>query len=102
MIKFSKNKKTNKLLNSIYEDLKELGTEQVLAYIKDFPREKDYNIVNYGNLLCYYCDVYNLYRECGYKSTDKMSADKIWEIYRSNVGYVARCCFKHNYYKEEI
>lgn len=78
MEKFSKNKKLNGVLNNILESLQELG-----AY-------KDYNLVEYGDLLIYYEDIRELYKSNGYKNIDKMSDSKVWETYKRQVGYVAR------------
>lgn len=90
MRNFSKNKKLNGVLNDILESLQELGIEEVARYYKEFNNEKDYNIVQYGNLLIYYDDIRELYRRNGYTSLDKMSDNRIWDIYKRQVGYVAR------------
>lgn len=89
-VKFSKNKKLNGVLNDILDSLKELGLEEVKRYYKEFRSCKDYNIVEYANLLIYYEDIRELYKSNGYKSIDKMSDRKIWETYKREVGYVAR------------
>ena len=91
MNKYSKNVKLNKALMKIESDLLDLGINEVKRYYNTFKNEVDYNIAQYGNLLIYYDDVYNFYRSCGYKTTDKMTTDKIWELYKKQVGYVARC-----------
>lgn len=88
--KFSKNAKLNAVLNEIYEDIEEMGINEVRRYYQEFRRETDYNIVMYGNLLIYYEDVRMMYARAGYKSMDKMSDQKIWEIYKAQVGYVVR------------
>ena len=90
MKKFSKNVKLNKVLMGIYEDLKEFGIEEVKRYMGEFKNEVDYNIAQYGNLLIYYYDVKEFYKNAGYKSIEKMSDSKVWEIYKRQVGYVAR------------
>ena len=90
MKKFSKNKKLNGVLNEIYEDLNELSLEEVKRYYNEYRNETDYNIAQYGNLLCYYYDIYLLYERHGYISTRKMSTTKIWDLYKRQVGYVAR------------
>ena len=91
MNKYSKNVKLNKALMKIESDLLDLGINEVKRYYNTFKNEVDYNIAQYGNLLIYYDDVYNFYRSCGYKTTDKMTTDKIWDLYKKQVGYVARC-----------
>lgn len=90
MEKFSKNKKLNNTLNEIYEDLLEMGVDEVKRYVKDFNNEIDYNIAKYGNLLIYYYDIRNFYKNNGYKSIDKWSDGKIWDLYQRQVGWVAR------------
>lgn len=88
MKKLSKNAKLNNVLNSIYDDLMELGIEEVKRYYNEFKHEKDYNLYQYGNVLIYNDDIRELYKE--YKSLKKASMDKIIEIYKRQVGYIAR------------
>ena len=90
MKNFSKNKKLNMVLNAIYNDLQDLGEYEVKRYKTKFPCESDYNIAQYGNLLVYYYDVRKLYKNAGYKTLDKFSDNKVWEVYKRQVGYVAR------------
>ena len=90
MNKYSKNNKLNKVLMKIESDLLEIGINEVKRYYNEFRNEVDFNIVQYGNMLVYYNDIYNFYRSCGYKSTDKMSTNKIWSLYKNQVGYVTR------------
>lgn len=90
MKKFSKNVKLNTALNGIYEDLEEFGVEEVKRYYNEFKNEQDYNIAQYGNLLIYYADIREFYKNAGYKSMEKMSDSKVWDIYKRQVGYVAR------------
>ena len=93
MKNFSKNKKLNTVLNAIYDDLQDLGEDEVKRYKTEFPRESDYNLAQYGNLLVYYYDVRQLYKNAGYKMLNRFSDDKVWEIYKRQVGYIARFCF---------
>ena len=95
MMKFSVNPKLNKVLNSIAEDLKTIGLDEVKRYYNEFKREPDYNIAQYGNLLVYYDDIYKFYRNCGYKSTDKFSPEKLWKTYKRQIGYVVRELLKN-------
>ena len=90
MNKYSKNNKLNKVLTEIENDLLDLGLEEIERYCNTFKNEVDFNIVQYGNMLVYYNDIYNFYRSYGYKSTDKMRPDKIWDLYKKQVGYVAK------------
>lgn len=96
MTNYSKNKKLNSVLNAIEEQLKEYGLDEVKRYYKEFPNEPDYNIVQYGNLLIYYNQIYKLYENCGYKSTNKYSPDKIWAVYLRQVGYIVRELLKNH------
>lgn len=90
MKKFSVNKKLNAVLTEIFNDLVEMGENEVKRYRNAFPSETDYNIVQYGNLLIYYSDVREMYKRAGYKSMDRMNDYEIWEIYKRQVGYLAR------------
>lgn len=97
MKKFSKNKKLNAVLFGIYEDLQEFGVEEVKRYYNDFKNEVDFNIAQYGNLLIYYADIREFYKNAGYKSMEKMSDSKVWNIYKNQVGYVARKILLENH-----
>lgn len=88
--KYSKNKKLNEVLTRIEGQLLNLGLDEIKHYKESFPNEIDYNIAQYGSVLVYYYDVRQMYNDCGYKSLDKMSDQKVWEIYKRQVGYVAR------------
>ena len=96
MTNYSKNQKLNKVLNSIEQDLLSMGLDEVKRYYKEFKKEPDYNIAQYGNLLVYYNQIYDFYRKCGYKSTDKFSPAKIWQTYLQQVGYVTRYLLNNN------
>lgn len=91
---FSKNKKLNGVLNAIYNDLSELGLDEVKRYHNEFKYQPDYNIVEYANLLIYFDDIRELYKRNGYISMDKMSDQKVWTTYKRQVGYVARIMLK--------
>lgn len=97
MEKFSKNKKLNNALNGIYEDLKEFGIGEIKHYYNEFKNEIDFNIAQYGNMLIYFYDIKEFYKNAGYKSMEKMSDSKVWEIYKRQVGYVARKILLENY-----
>lgn len=102
-MKYSINKKLDAVLNCIesdiinafcdYTDGREEGSEIVdnLAWHKQqYPGEIDYSIAQNGNLLYYTSSIYKLYRNCGYKVTEKFSIEKIWQTYCRQVGYVCR------------
>ena len=93
-IKFSKNVKLNKVLNSILDDClkihdtKKDSISEVLHYMDNFPKETDYNIYQYGNVLIYNENIRNLYKD--YKSLQNVSDTKLIEIYKRQVGWIAR------------
>ena len=100
-MKFSKNAKLNNALYGIYEQLKVFDTDietgestgEIKRYYNAYKHEKDYNIVQYGNLLAYYSDIYTFSADCGYKTTAKFSTSKIWDLYLRQVGYIVRNYF---------
>lgn len=64
--------------------------------MKEYPNEPDYNIAQYGNMLVYYWKIREMYINAGYKTfeNNKISESKMWEIYKRQVGYVARQIIK--------
>lgn len=80
------------VFSDMREYLADLGKDEVLRYMKEFPNEPDYNLAAYGNMRIYYHEIREMYRKAGYaESTLKlMNDDKLWRNYRSNVGYLAR------------
>ena len=96
MKKFSVNPKLNKCLNGIEAallstlDTKAESLEQIRAYVNEYRREPDCNIVQHGNVLYTYAGIRDFYRNCGYKSMDNMSDGRLWATYLHQVGYVAR------------
>lgn len=91
---FSPNAKLNSVLKDIYEQLQELGADEVRHYMRNFPNEVDYNLVQYGNLLVYYQDIREMYENAGYSPRSLGSDEKLWELYKRQVGYIARTFFK--------
>ena len=89
---YSKNVKLNTVLNQIEEHLNYLELSEIAHYMKEFPNEPDYNIAQYGNMLIYYQDIRKMYISAGYKSFmgNRISDTSMWNIYKSQVGYVAR------------
>ena len=100
--KYSKNPKLNAVLTDIEDqllamcDTEEESLSEIAHYMWFYPTVSnlDYMIAQHGNLLFTYDDVYSLYREAGYKTTDTYSLDRIWNTYRRQVGYVARQLIK--------
>lgn len=95
-MKYSKNVKLNTVLNQIEFDLLQLGKNEIAWYMQDNPNEPDYNIAQYGNMLIYYWEIRKMYIKAGYKSfcDNRISDNKMWEIYKRQVGYVARQIMK--------
>ena len=88
MKKFSKNKKLNYILNDIYSYLMEMGKDEIKRYMKDFSYKADYNIYQYCNMRVYNDEIKELYKD--YKSLKNASIDKLINIYKRQVGYMAR------------
>ena len=95
-MKYSKNVKLNTVLNQIEENLLQFGKDEIKCYMKEYPYETDYNIAQYGNMLVYYWEIRKMYIKAGYKSfmDNRISDNKMWEIYKRQVGYVARQIIK--------
>ena len=95
-MKYSKNTKLNTVLNQIEENLLQFGKDEIKCYMKEYPYETDYNISQYGNMLVYYWEIRKMYINAGYKTfeNNKISDSKMWEIYKRQVGYVARQIMK--------
>ena len=95
-MKYSKNTKLNTVLNQIEENLLQFGKDEIKRYMKEYPCETDYNISQYGNMLVYYWEIRKMYINAGYKTfeNNKISDSKMWEIYKRQVGYVARQIMK--------
>ena len=88
MKKFSKNKKLNYVLNDIYSYLMDMGKDEIKRYMKDFPYKADYNIYQYCNMRVYNDEIRELYKN--YKCLKNASIDKLIDIYKRQVGYMAR------------
>ncbi|MBS5720661.1 MAG: hypothetical protein KHW57_08370 [Clostridium sp.] len=96
-MKYSKNVKLNAVLNEIESDLLEnMEISEIRRYMKEFPNESDYSIADFGNMLVYYSEIRKMYINAGYKTfeNNKISDSKMWEIYKRQVGYVARQIIK--------
>ena len=95
-MKYSKNVKLDNVLNQIENQLTYLELPEIARYMKDFPNEPDYNLAQYGNMLVYYWEIRKMYINAGYKSfmDNRISDNKMWEIYKRQVGYVARQIMK--------
>lgn len=95
-MKYSKNTKLNTVLNQIEENLLQFGKDEIKRYMKEYHYETDYNISQYGNMLVYYWEIRKMYINAGYKTfeNNKISDSKMWEIYKRQVGYVARQIIK--------
>ena len=87
MIKFSKNNKLNYVLNDIYNYLMELGKDEIKKYMHSFPHEIDFKIYQHGNMRIYNYEIIELYKN--YKCLKNASIDKLINIYKRQVGYMA-------------
>lgn len=103
MNKYSVNNKLNETLMDIEEQLletmggdREEALSQILRYYKEFYKDPDFCIAQYGNLLVYHDQVYNFYYQHDYRCVLRMSVDKRWQVYLHQVGYVARRLLKEN------
>lgn len=100
-MKLSKNKKLNYVLNDILDYLVEMDENgqynEVKRYFDDYPNEIDYNIYQYCNLLIYDDELITLYKD--YKSLKNVSVQYLRNIYKKQVGRVARYYLEH---REEI
>lgn len=84
--------KNNNLKKDINKQIQEsLSFEEVKHYYKEFmfTNNIDYNIVQYGNLLIYYDDIREFYKEHGF-DYPKKDDDFIWNLYKKDVGVEVR------------
>ena len=92
-IYFSKNDKLNNVLNQIHasllkiHDTEEESIAEIWHYKKNFPKEPDFCLYQYGNVLIWNDDIRELYKE--YTSLQGVSEDALLNIYERQVGYVA-------------
>lgn len=96
-MKLSKNKKLNYVLNDILDYLVEFDDygqyNEVKRYVDYHKNELDYNLYSYGNMRVYYIEIISLYKD--YKSLEHASVQKLENIYKRQVGRVARYYLKH-------
>lgn len=99
-INFSKNAKLNKVLNAIYVDLMQIrdteseSIQEIKQYKDSFPKEMDFNLYQYGNLLIYNNEIADLYSD--YKSLKNASIDKLTSIYKRQIRYIANYILSNN------
>ena len=92
-IYFSKNAKLNNVLNEIHlsllniHDTEEESISEIKHYKENFPKEPDFCLYQYGNLLIWNDDIRELYKE--YTSLQGVNEDALLNIYERQVGYVA-------------
>lgn len=103
MKKYSKNAKLNKVLNEIKDQLLSIhdteneSLNEIKSYVDFYgfdPDNLDYFIYQYGNVLIYNYEIRDLYKE--YKSLASASIEKLIDIYKRQVGYMARELLKEN------
>lgn len=95
-MKYSKNAKLDNVLNQIENQMDWLELSEIAIYMRLYPNEPDYNIAQYGNMLVYSWEIRKMYINAGYKSfcDNRISDNRMWEIYKRQVGYVARQIMK--------
>ena len=91
-----------KVYNGILNQLKNIhDTEreslgEVRHYANGFPKEIDFNLAQYGNVLVYYHQIAQFYKDCEYPchklidSDGDLDTDKLWSMYKKDVGIVAQ------------
>lgn len=107
--KMSRSATLQYIYSDIWDYLEELGAEEVAHYRSSFPRESDFNLVNYGSMRVYYFEIRDMYERAGCKWAKeeykqraaarrkgaelgdyKVTDSELWGIYRSDVGKVSR------------
>lgn len=94
----SKNKKLNFVLNDTYDRLLDIKYD-VPRYRKEFPKETDYNLYAYGNLIIATYDIQQLFIKAGYVGSEKWNNDKVIKAYKSVVGQCARIFIEREFKK---
>lgn len=102
MEKWSTNKKLNTCLQDIADSLLKMcntpeeSLSEIKRYMSEFPKEPDYNIVKYGNLLVSCYKIREFYKNCGYseKGVARRSNDNLYETYMHQVRSVAQCLIR--------
>lgn len=103
MKSYSKNAKLNRVLNEIREQLLSIhdteneSLQEIKRYVDYFGfdyKHLDYFIYEDGNVLVYNYQIRELYKE--YKSLESASIEKLIDIYKRQVGYMARELLKEN------
>lgn len=103
--KLSNSPVLNAVYNDIWSYLDDLGADELLHYMNTFPRETDFNLVQYGEMRIYYSEIREMYVNAGAKQYGetykrargenvavdyKISDSEIWEHYKRDVGHIAR------------
>lgn len=103
--KLSKSPVLNAVYFDIWEYLEKLGIDEVKRYMNAFPRETDFNLVQYGCMRVYYCEIREMYANAGASDYLKIrkrttrngergdyviSNDQLWENYKRDVARIAR------------
>ena len=88
--------KKRKLKQDIREQITDsLSYEEIKHYVKRFIylNTLDYNIAQYGNLLIYYTQIRDFYKEHGFDYSTK-DDEFIWNLYKKDVGVEVRKILK--------
>lgn len=104
---------TRAIREDCYDFFDLMGVEEVRHYMGAFPRNTDYNLVDYGCMRVYYDDIRDLFEQCGnnriketYKRHNyatganpgdyKISNDELWRMYQAYTGEAAIAYVKAN------
>lgn len=109
--KLSKSKARQNVYADIWGYLEELGAEEVRHYVSGFPREIDYNLVQYGEMRVYYDEIRDMYANAGYNRVTevykrasrnaergdyKVSDSELWDMYKRDVRNVVNEFLERN------
>lgn len=80
----------NSVTASIWEDLSNMGKDEVARWMSEYPGYVDYRLAQDGNLLVYTDDVRTLFASTFGEEWGDADSDLLWDAYRVIVGETAR------------
>lgn len=98
--KLSNSPRRQNVMRDIWSYLEDLGINEVKRYIAAFPRETDFNLVQYGNMRVYYSEIRDMYANAGYTDYHRtrkrtrnghktgdwyIPNDSVWNAYKADV-----------------
>lgn len=97
--KVSRTASTQAIAEDCYDFFDLMGVEEVRRYMRAFPRNVDFNLVDYGNMRVYYDDIRDLFAQSGYPKAKQerkrakpgygergdylITDDELWSRYQS-------------------